>query len=182
MAIKFNERLEVMWELPKSPWEILDFFDGWPIDKSAESLLEAECSSLAVLGSSVDSTSALKVFDRFLVIGEWPEEVVSEYVELGHYLLALSQFGTGVGHIRESIDPSKLAAAVLALTVKITNLARDECCQYDYFPARLERYSGYTFKDLQPVVRRVSSLLRSKPIQADVLTDFFPTWGRHEWM
>eukprot|EP01071_Lankesteria_metandrocarpae_P003224 Lankesteria_metandrocarpae@DN282_c0_g1_i1.p1 len=182
IATKFNERLELTWELPKSPWDMLTVFDGWPIDRSSESLIQAECASLSVLGDCMDQPSTIKMFDRLLRVGEWPTEVALEIKSLGRYLLALSQFSHGHGHLREDLEPSKLAAAALALAVKITNLARPEYAQYEFFPSRLEVYTGFTFNDIQPVVRRISTLLRCKPVQADILAEVFPVWGRHEWM
>lgn len=54
-------------------------------------------------------------------------------------------------------------------------------CRYEFYPERLRMYTGFPFETLVPVIKGLSGLLRSKPPETCILTNFFPLWANNDW-
>lgn len=145
--------------------------------------------ALRILEDSMDVPLAPMFLALYIAAGGWPQELVSEYHELGLYLLSLATFASTKDTLLRNVVPSKLAAAALVLAVKIINGDRgsevgilrhlSHCrstsntgciCRYEFFPSRLEIYSSLTMDELQPIIRGLSSLLRSRPSEVRTVT------------
>eukprot|EP00914_Ancora_sagittata_P000102 GHVO01000509.1.p1 GENE.GHVO01000509.1~~GHVO01000509.1.p1 ORF type:complete len:353 (+),score=22.54 GHVO01000509.1:207-1265(+) len=178
LALKFEEQPESLWDFPNI-WKVFQNFQNWDIDRSESTLIKAECSCLRVLKDCIDLPLPCYFFDRFLIVGGWPTDMVPTYASLGYYILHLANFTSGEGHLLQNRAPSMLAAASVVLSIKIVNA--DSHRTFEFYPKRLEVYAGYSLQELQPVVRGLSQLLRSKPKEAEILSCFFPTWAVHDW-
>lgn len=159
-ALKFEERPDALWSIRKI-WEVLPLFDSWQIDRSDQYLMKMESEALRILDDCFDVPLALQFFDSYILIGGWPEDLVAQYTNLGHYLIALSTFTGGDVHPLVNVSPSKLAAATVVLSVKIVN--GDSRRSYEFFPERFAAVSQCTLKELQPSIKGMSAMLRKKP-------------------
>ncbi|EZG44371.1 carboxy-terminal domain cyclin [Gregarina niphandrodes] len=179
IALKFEERPDSLWGIRKI-WDVLPLFDDWHLDKRDLFLLRVETEALRLLDDLLDVPLAVQFFDKYASVGGWPPEMVKEYTSLGHFILALSSFASGDKHPLCNIPPSELAAAAVVLSVKIVN-GDSRIPSYEFFPERFAAFTQCTMKQLQPAVRGLSSLLRRKPEEADILARVYPEWGAHEW-
>eukprot|EP01057_Protomagalhaensia_wolfi_P001447 Protomagalhaensia_wolfi_Nauph_80__1446@NODE_1871_length_1295_cov_90_161624_g1462_i0_p1_GENE_NODE_1871_length_1295_cov_90_161624_g1462_i0NODE_1871_length_1295_cov_90_161624_g1462_i0_p1_ORF_typecomplete_len344_score41_58Cyclin_C/PF02984_19/5_2e03Cyclin_C/PF02984_19/9_2e07Cyclin_N/PF00134_23/0_0013Cyclin_N/PF00134_23/8e02_NODE_1871_length_1295_cov_90_161624_g1462_i01651196 len=177
-ALKFEERPEALWGIRKI-WEVLPIFDTWDIDRTDQFLMKIETEALRAADDCFDVPLAVQFFDKYIGIGGWPAELTKEYTELGHFLLALSTFTSGAGHPLLNVSHSKLAAGAVVLAVKIVN--GDSRRSYQFFPDRLAAFCQCTMKDLQPIIKGLSMMLRKKPEEASILGRVYPDWGDHEW-
>lgn len=159
-ALKFEERPEALWGIRKI-WEVLPMFDTWNIDRSEKTLMRIESEGLRLLDDCVDVPLSTQFFDKFIAVGGWPTDVAAQYTALGHFLLALSTFASGDQNPVCGTPPSKLAAAAVVLAVKIVN--GDSRRSYEFFPPRLAAFCGLSFRELQPVIKGFSNMLRHKP-------------------
>jgi len=188
LAVKWNEVPHIAYKASLTPgiqknlvfWDLPDVseqeFDG------LISRVETHCAD--ILGNDISVPFSVDFFDRFLDIGGWPTNLAQEYRELGHFLISICCFDTSVRPDQEKslhgTYPSQLASAALALAVKIINTDANAVA-YDYYPQRLESYTGYSMKVLKPTIRGISQILRDKPKQSEVLSLWFPTWAVHDW-
>eukprot|EP01053_Blabericola_migrator_P007289 Blabericola_migrator_1__7288@NODE_3705_length_1565_cov_658_195594_g2298_i0_p1_GENE_NODE_3705_length_1565_cov_658_195594_g2298_i0NODE_3705_length_1565_cov_658_195594_g2298_i0_p1_ORF_typecomplete_len339_score44_88Cyclin_C/PF02984_19/3_6e02Cyclin_C/PF02984_19/3_2e07Cyclin_N/PF00134_23/0_0052Cyclin_N/PF00134_23/2e02_NODE_3705_length_1565_cov_658_195594_g2298_i01931209 len=177
-ALKFEERPEALWGIRRI-WEVLPIFDTWDIDRTDQYLMKIETDALKAVDDCFDVPLAVQFFDKYIGIGGWPTELTKEYTELGHFLIALSTFTSGENHPLTNVSPSKLAAGAVVLAVKIVN--GDSRKSYQFFPDRLAAFCQCTMKDLQPIIKGLSMMLRKKPEEASILGRVYPGWGDHEW-
>lgn len=140
---------------------------------------------LAAVGGLVWSPSSLDFLDRFLKIGAWPTKLVEDggCRQLGHMLISMTYFAS---YDFGGVVPSHLAAAALALSVKIVNVDNrtpfsGEDAQFEYLPKCVETYVEATYDALKPVVRALAKLLRCKPESAVVLDAWYPQWASTNW-
>lgn len=165
-------------------------------------VVQSESDALRLLDDSMDVPLAPMFLALYVTAAGWPRELIPEYHELGLYLVSLATFASIKDTLLRNVVPSKLAAAALALAVKIvngdrgsgvgivkhlpgcrlaTNFDNEEpntaggcICRYEFWPSRLEVYSGLTFEELKPVVRGLSALLRSRSQEVRNWTNSFP--------
>eukprot|EP00917_Polyrhabdina_sp_WS-2016_P032507 GHVP01069321.1.p1 GENE.GHVP01069321.1~~GHVP01069321.1.p1 ORF type:complete len:333 (-),score=50.82 GHVP01069321.1:221-1219(-) len=158
LALKFEEQPETVWDFPNL-WAAFGMFQNVKVEKSVQKLQETEYEILRILDNDLGFPLASQFFVRYLDVGEWPEDNSKKYAELGLYLVALSNFSEGC---IPDCSPSMLAAASLALSIKIVN-AFDPDRTYEFFPERLSAYSGMTLQQIQPAIKGLSSLLKTQP-------------------
>lgn len=209
LAFKTEERPESFWEISNF-WNLFPIFSEWAIDRSEHNVNSVETQALKVLDDCLDVPLASMFLSQYLAAGGWPAALTPEFHELGLYLIALATFSSVGDNLLRNVVPSKLAAAALALSVKIINGDRcsgqgivkhlstcplacpirshghpnptSECtCRYEFWPLRLQTYANYSFDELKPVIRGLSILLRSRPAETAILKNYFPTWGDNDW-
>lgn len=186
LAIKFNEIPQVAYNASHSMniqrKLIFLSIDDQTRDKFDEHISRVERVCAGILSSEFHSPFAMDFFDRFLVLGGWPKEMIGAYRDLGHFLLSMSCFSSTNKDFNplQGTYPSKLAMAALVLSVKIINTDQN-MIPYEFYPAYLQSYTGYEFQALRPTIRSISNLLREKPKQSAVLEGWFPTWAKHGW-
>lgn len=208
LAFKTEERPEVLWEV-NNFWNVFPIFSDWVIDRSELNVNKVEMEALRLLEDSMDIPLAPMFLALYVSAAGWPHPLIPEYHELGLYLLSLATFASAKDALLRRVVPSKLAAAALVLAVKIVNgdrgsgvgivrhlseckmstpnrtarkKVKEDCiCRYEFFPSRLQAYSGLTMEDLSPIIRGLSFLLRSRPPETAVLKTYFPVWGDNDW-
>lgn len=146
---------------------------------------------MRLLHDTLDVPLASMFLSQYILAGGWPHALVEDYHQLGLFMIALATFASTRDTLLRNIGPSKLAAAALALAVKIVNGDRgadpglskhlpecafeeqnvktnglapgDKCiCRYEFWPLRLQHYANFSFDELKPVIRGLSNLLRVK--------------------
>eukprot|EP00918_Siedleckia_nematoides_P003621 GHVU01008145.1.p1 GENE.GHVU01008145.1~~GHVU01008145.1.p1 ORF type:complete len:449 (+),score=42.64 GHVU01008145.1:35-1348(+) len=193
LAIKCNEVPHTAYKasLSKGIRRYLDILTlNTKSDAEYDSLVtKVEIFCADILKSDIVLPYSVDFFDRYMDVGGWPSEMVKEYRELGHFILALCVFDTKTRedqheNVLKGLLPSELATAAVILAVKIVNtqaLATRSAEPYQFYPERLEAYTGYSMRGLKQPIKAVSQLLREKPEQAEVLTHWYPTWAVHDW-
>eukprot|EP01053_Blabericola_migrator_P001877 Blabericola_migrator_1__1876@NODE_150_length_12827_cov_208_685893_g131_i0_p2_GENE_NODE_150_length_12827_cov_208_685893_g131_i0NODE_150_length_12827_cov_208_685893_g131_i0_p2_ORF_typecomplete_len457_score65_92Cyclin_C/PF02984_19/9_6e10Cyclin_N/PF00134_23/0_13Cyclin_N/PF00134_23/1_2e02_NODE_150_length_12827_cov_208_685893_g131_i071968566 len=185
-AIKSDEYFEKVDKIRLDPshlWRTSDFIKATPFDKPAaysQKLNAVESDCLALLQDPANPPLAPEFLERYLAVGGWPEHC-EKYQELGSFLLGVALFAGGEDNPLRGIPCSKLAAAALVLAVKIINTDAAAGNKYEFWPARLERYTGYHIEDLKPGIRGLAGLLRNKPPQSKILEKYYTRWGEYDW-
>eukprot|EP00917_Polyrhabdina_sp_WS-2016_P004565 GHVP01010469.1.p1 GENE.GHVP01010469.1~~GHVP01010469.1.p1 ORF type:complete len:405 (+),score=50.07 GHVP01010469.1:954-2168(+) len=183
-SIKFEEtphQVDKFRLNPTDVWEASGFCRNLCIESSAEALNSMETNCLEILSHPYSPPIALEFLERFLSVGQWPQKSVVKYRELASFLLGLSLFVHGEGNPLMGTPPSKMAAASLVLAIKVVN-TDDQDNAWEFWPEKLECYSGYHIRDLRMAIRGLSLLLRKKPPHSRrVIEKVFPKWGPFDW-
>lgn len=179
IAVKFEERPDTLWYISQM-WQLFPLFEAWDIDRDEKNLKVVENELLSILNNRMDIPLAIQYFDHYIKIGGWPADIAEEYTNLGHYLLAMFTFSSTSKQGCLNFPPSMIGMAALVLTIKIIN-ANKTVKRYEILPLKLQNYTGFNIKSLQPATRVLSCLLRNKPHDSHILTQIYPEWGCQEW-
>lgn len=185
-AIKGDEYFEKVDKIRLDPthiWRASGFINSANFaraDYSSQRLNAVESECLALLQDPANPPLAPEFLERYLAVGGWHEHR-SAYQELGSFLLGVALFVGGEENPLRGIPCSKLAAAALVLAIKIINTDQSPAHKYEFWPARLARYTGYSLEDLKPGIRGLAYLLRNKPPQSKILEQYYTRWGQYDW-
>lgn len=146
---------------PSHVWRSSAFLAPLCHDQSAKRLNEVESECLQLLEEPNNPPLAPEFFERYIEVGAWPS-YQDQYRELGAYLMGLALFSSGNSNTLRGTPSSKLAAAALVLAIKVINTDNNNV-KYEFWPDRLELYTGYTLESLKPAIRGLAALLRNKP-------------------
>eukprot|EP01068_Selenidium_serpulae_P000942 Selendium_serpulae@DN1166_c0_g1_i1.p1 len=130
---------------------------------------------MGAIGGLVWVPSALDFMDRLINIGAWPKNIIEDggCRQLGHMLISIAFLSSSAFC---DVVPSQLAAAALALSVKIINIDIRPL-MYEYHPECVAKYLNATYDDLKPIVSKLAKMLRCKPNEAKVLESWYPFWA-----
>lgn len=185
-ALRHAVKVEECWEKaerfrfdPLHVWRSAVYMSEVVPDKSVKRLNDLESQSLKVLVDPPNPPCAPEFLERYVAVGNWPM-YKEAYIELGSFLLGMALFAQGLDNPLKGMPNSKLAAAALALAVKVINT--DACFEkFEFWPERLVTYTGFTIEDLKPGIRGLAQLLRNKPERSRVLERYYTKWGLFDW-
>eukprot|EP01054_Gregarina_sp_Poly1_P010898 Gregarina_sp_Poly_1__10897@NODE_84_length_15393_cov_100_561529_g72_i0_p3_GENE_NODE_84_length_15393_cov_100_561529_g72_i0NODE_84_length_15393_cov_100_561529_g72_i0_p3_ORF_typecomplete_len452_score42_01Cyclin_C/PF02984_19/4_7e09Cyclin_N/PF00134_23/0_18Cyclin_N/PF00134_23/90_NODE_84_length_15393_cov_100_561529_g72_i065647919 len=185
-AIKGDEYFEKLDKIRVDPTHIwrasgfINYANFALADHSSQRLNAVESECLALLQDPANPPLAPEFLERYLAVGGWQEHRAA-YQELASFLLGVALFVGGEENPLRGIPCSKLAAAALVLAVKIINTDQTPAHKYEFWPARLVKYTGYTLEDLKLGIRGLAYLLRNKPPQSKILERYYTRWGQYDW-
>jgi len=162
---------------PDHVWKSSSFTSGMKLDRSVDEINRLERRFLCLVEYPHNPPVAIDYLERFLDVGGWPEP--EKYKGLAVFLLGLAQFARGSNPLR-GVATRKVAAAALGLAIKVINTDANET-SYQYWPERLEMYTGMSFEALSAPIRGISMLLRSPPENNQILGTLYPEWGTCQW-
>jgi len=179
-AVKSDESYEKSDRFRLDPchvWRASPFLSSFCRDKSVARLNAVEADCLKLLNTPNNPPLAPEFFDRYLEVGQWPV-LTEQYRELGSYLMGLALFSSGgsKNHLKGT-PGSQLAAAALVLAIKVINTDNNNQVKYEFWPSRLQAYTGFTLDNLKPAIRGLASLLRKKPQQSLILEKYYSKWA-----
>lgn len=146
---------------PEHVWKCSGFLANVCTDHSAKRLNEVESECLKLLEQPSNPPLAPEFFERYLEVGAWPS-YQEQYRELGSFLMGLGLFSSGSDNPLRRVPSSQLAAAALVLAVKVVNTDNNNV-KYEFWPSRLQAYTGFSLDMLKPAIRGLAHLLRNKP-------------------
>lgn len=168
---------------PAHVWRASPFLAQWCLDKTPAKLNAVEAQCLQTLDAPNNPPLAPEFFDRYLQVGQWPDPVLrKQYRELGAYLMGLALFSSSNAKCNLKGTPgSRLAAAALVLAIKVINTDNNNPLKYEFWPARLQHYTGFTVDILKPAIRGLAYLLRNKPQHSVILEKYYTKWAEYDW-
>lgn len=164
---------------PEHVWRSSPFLANVCLDHSASRMNQVESECLKLLEEPSNPPLGPEFFERYLEIGGWPKHQ-NDYKELGSFLMGLGLFSSGSSNPLRRTPGSHFAAAALVLAVKVIN-TDNATDKYEFWPGRLQAYTGLTLEALKPAIRGLASLLRNKPKHSGVLEKYYSKWSEYDW-
>lgn len=164
---------------PQHIWNSCCYLRDVVRDRSEASLNKLEVECLPILEDPANPPLSPEFLDRYLGVGGWPEYQL-QYRELASYLIGLALFANTSNSPLKCVPHSQISAAALVLAIKVIN-TDNNTTKYEYWPMRLQQYTGLTMDDLKPVIRGLANLLRHKPRWSQILERYYGKWSEYDW-